>query len=56
MVHLSLAKIFTQNNKLNTLDVLICMEILYQEPHVEQNSLFFAINVLILKKQNKKQC
>lgn len=44
MAHLSpakfLAKIFTQNNKLTSLDALICTEMLYQGPDVEHNSHF----------------
>lgn len=44
MAHLSsakvLAKIFTKNSKLAPLDVLICMEILFQETDMEHNSHF----------------
>lgn len=41
------AKIFTRNNKLTPLVVLICLETLYQEPDMEENAHFFGIISLL---------
>ena len=50
MAHLSpakfLAKIFTQNNKLTSLDAQICTEMLYQGPDVEQQLSFLPLTSL----------